>query len=76
MGQDCQHRRPYELLLLLQRADHPRKLPDSFTMIAVPGEHSRKPFLGPLLSKHLPFNPKCLEAGPGLKTAYQLMQQL
>lgn len=35
--------------------------PDELVMIAVPGEHSRKPQLAHLLKPYLPTNSKCLE---------------
>ena len=59
--QDCQHRRPYELLLLLQREGCQRSLPQGFCMFASPRQHSRKPPLGGLLADHLPSEPGCLE---------------
>ena len=34
-------------------------------IIAVPGQHSRKPYIGRLLSPHLPKNPSCLEVRHG-----------
>lgn len=40
------------------------QLPSGLVMIAVPGEHSRKPQLSRLLQPYLPANPKCLEVCP------------
>lgn len=37
------------------------KLPNGLVMVAVPGEHSRKPQLAHLLQPYLPPKPKCLE---------------
>ena len=39
-------------------------LPNGVVMIAVPGEHSRKPQLSRLLQPYLPAKPKCLEVCP------------
>ena len=39
-------------------------LPSGVVMIAVPGEHSRKPQLSRLLQPYLPAKPKCLEVCP------------
>ena len=62
-AQDCQHRRPYEVVLLLQSATCTRSLPDGFCVFAVPGEHSRKPGLGSVLAQYLPPEPRCGEVG-------------
>lgn len=37
------------------------KTPEGLVMLAVPGEHSRKPKLAQLLQPYLPANPRCLE---------------
>ena len=37
--------------------------PDGLVMVAVPGEHSRKPKLAQLLEPYLPVSPRCLEVG-------------
>lgn len=37
--------------------------PDGLVMVAVPGEHSRKPKLGQLLERYLPVSPRSLEVG-------------
>ena len=37
------------------------EVPDGLVMIAVPGEHSRKPQLAQLLQPYLPERPRCLE---------------
>ena len=97
--QEVAHRRPYEVLMLLQPIDAPRQQPqnscalhvtgtalaarpadmsggeekaqpafhaifqppDGLVMIAVPGEHSRKPQLAQLLQPYLPEKAGCLE---------------
>ena len=46
--------------------------PDRFVIMSTPGEHSRKPHLGPLLLPFLPPHPRCAEvsdrlSGPALK---------
>lgn len=43
------------------RAFASSKLPTGLVMVAVPGEHSRKPQLAHLLQPYLPPRPKCLE---------------
>ena len=43
------------------RAVASSKLPNGLVMVAVPGEHSRKPQLAHLLQPYLPAKPKCLE---------------
>ena len=45
------------------RAVASSKLPNGLVMVAVPGEHSRKPQLAHLLQPYLPARPKCLEVG-------------
>ena len=51
-----------------QQAELPQQMfpgvpsvPDELVMIAVPGEHSRKPQLAQLLQPYLPERPRCLE---------------
>lgn len=97
------HRRPYEVLLLLQplhmfkhqRVDQPASHatgsapgdlssggeeaqpafhaiplpPDGLVMIAVPGEHSRKPQLAQLLQPYLPERACCLEVRCTIQSA-------
>lgn len=66
--QEVAHRRPYEVLVLAAPKHWRPKapLPDFHCIIAVPGQHSRKPQLGRLLAQHLPDNPKCLEVHTSL----------
>ena len=47
------------------RANQPCKPLRDITIIAVPGQHSRKPHLGRLLEPHLPARPSCLEVNGG-----------
>lgn len=42
-------------------AQQPSKPLQNSVIIAVPGQHSRKPHLGRLLAPHLPTQPSCLE---------------
>ena len=60
------HSRPYESLLLccLKTANgngEPPPPPDGKVIIAVPTEHSRKPYIGALLQEYLPAGSMCLE---------------
>jgi hypothetical protein len=79
IGQDVAHRRPYEGLILARPAAtsslsspgdqavmswmHAQQ-PKAMVILAVPGEHSRKPHLGRLLRLYLPEQPACLEVCP------------
>ena len=51
--------------LLHESASHSRSQPSKplqdMVIIAVPGQHSRKPHIGRLLMPHLPARPSCLE---------------
>ena len=42
-------------------AQQPSKPLRDIMIVAIPGQHSRKPHLGGLLPPHLPTRPKCLE---------------
>ena len=104
------HRRPYEVLMLLQPFAAPRQQPqkqsalhvtgstpaagpddmstgaekpqpafhaisqppDGLVMIAVPGEHSRKPQLAQLLQPYLPEKAGCLEVCPAIQWCLRL----
>ena len=79
--QDHAHRRPYEVLMLLRPTPAMNKSyelqtqaqPEGLVMLAVPGEHSRKPQLAQLLQPYLPANPKCLEVSQTYKKRYPLI---
>lgn len=66
-AQDAANKRPYEPLVLAAPPHWaPRTaIPEFYAVVAVPGQHSRKPHLGRLLAPFLPAEPRCLEARPG-----------
>lgn len=66
---DAQLTEPKTWALQSAGPDEPESISDNqickplrdMVMIAVPGQHSRKPHLGKLLAPHLPMQPECLE---------------